>query len=138
MPTLIQTSFAAGMLSPRMRGRVDLQQYPAGAEDLTNALVQTQGGATKRPGSYFVAAGPAAVFDAGFDALVRQGWDRLAAGDEVMVMITSATAPSRSSVTASNGRPSSAATAASFGNLSGWRFQPTTRSNRRTRAAARN
>lgn len=54
--TIIQSSFAAGMLSPRLRGRVDLAQYPAGAEDLTNVLVQTQGGATKRPGSYFMAA----------------------------------------------------------------------------------
>ena len=54
--TIIQSSFAAGMLSPRLRGRVDLAQYPAGAEDLTNLLVQTQGGATKRPGSYFMAA----------------------------------------------------------------------------------
>jgi hypothetical protein len=56
MPILIQPSFAAGMLSPRLRGRVDLQQYPAGAEDLTNASVQTQGGASKRPGSYYIAA----------------------------------------------------------------------------------
>jgi hypothetical protein len=55
MPVLIQPSFAAGMLSPRLRGRVDLQQYPAGAEDLTNAAVQTQGGASKRPGSYYIA-----------------------------------------------------------------------------------
>ena len=54
--TIIQSSFAAGMLSRRLRGRVDLAQYPAGAEDLTNLLVQTQGGATKRPGSYFMAA----------------------------------------------------------------------------------
>jgi len=56
LQTIIQTSFAAGVLSPRMRGRVDLQQYPAGAEDLTNVLVQSQGGATKRGGSYFVTA----------------------------------------------------------------------------------
>lgn len=56
MPILTQPSFAAGMLSPRMRGRVDLQQYAAGAEDLTNALVLPQGGATRRPGSYDIAA----------------------------------------------------------------------------------
>jgi len=55
MPEIIQPSFAAGMLSPRLRGRVDLQQYAAGAEDLTNASVQTQGGAARRPGSYFLA-----------------------------------------------------------------------------------
>lgn len=56
MAILTQPSFAAGMLSPRMRGRVDLQQYAAGAEDLTNVLVLTQGGATRRPGSYDIAA----------------------------------------------------------------------------------
>lgn len=55
-PTVMQTSFAAGMLSPRLRGRIDLQQYAAGAEDITNFLVQTQGGLTKRPGSYHIAA----------------------------------------------------------------------------------
>jgi hypothetical protein len=58
---IIQPSFAAGMLSPRLRGRVDLQQYAAGAEDLTNASVQTQGGASKRPGSYFMEAPKAAA-----------------------------------------------------------------------------
>jgi uncharacterized membrane protein YgcG len=53
--TIIQHSFAAGILSRRMRGRIDLQQYAAGAEDITNGLVQTQGGIAKRPGSYHVA-----------------------------------------------------------------------------------
>lgn len=61
MPDIIQPSFAAGMLSPRLRGRVDLQQFAAGAEDLTNAAVQTQGGAAKRPGSYFMVAPKAAA-----------------------------------------------------------------------------
>lgn len=54
--TIIQTSFAAGILSRRMRGRVDLQQYAAGAEDLTNLVVLPQGGVTKRSGSYDIAA----------------------------------------------------------------------------------
>lgn len=53
---IIQTSFAAGILSRRMRGRVDLAQYAAGAEDLTNLVVLPQGGVTKRSGSYDVAA----------------------------------------------------------------------------------
>lgn len=52
--TIIQHSFAAGMLSPRLRGRLDLAQYAAGAEDLANVTVLPQGGVTKRPGSYFV------------------------------------------------------------------------------------
>ena len=48
----IQTNFAGGELSPRMAGRVDLDQYQAGAQELTNLLVQTQGGITRRSGSY--------------------------------------------------------------------------------------
>lgn len=54
--TTIQSSFAAGILSRRMRGRVDLQQYPAGAEDLTNVVVLPQGGVVKRSGTYHTAA----------------------------------------------------------------------------------
>lgn len=57
--TIIQTSFAAGILSRRLRGRIDLQQYQAGAEDITNGRVQAQGGIARRPGSYYVAAPPA-------------------------------------------------------------------------------
>lgn len=52
---IIQTNFTSGELSPRMRGRVDLDQYRAGAADLSNVLILTQGGATRRPGSHLVA-----------------------------------------------------------------------------------
>lgn len=51
-----QASFAAGIISPRLRGRVDLQQYAAGAEDLTNVVVLTGGAVTRRQGSYYIAA----------------------------------------------------------------------------------
>lgn len=51
-----QASFAAGVISPRLRGRVDLQQYAAGAEDLTNVVVLTGGAVTRRQGSYYIAA----------------------------------------------------------------------------------
>lgn len=51
---IIQTSFTSGELSPRMRGRVDLQQYAAGADTLENMMILSQGPATRRPGSYFV------------------------------------------------------------------------------------
>lgn len=51
----IQTNFTSGELSRRMYGRVDLEQYGNGAAALVNAQVLPQGGATKRPGSYFVA-----------------------------------------------------------------------------------
>lgn len=49
-----QTSFASGELSPRMRGRTDLQQYAAGVATLANMLILSQGPATRRPGSYYV------------------------------------------------------------------------------------
>lgn len=52
--TVIQASFAAGQIGRRLRGRVDLAQYAAGAETLTNVRLLPQGGATRRPGSYFV------------------------------------------------------------------------------------
>lgn len=52
----IQTNFTSGELSPRMRGRVDLDQYRNGAAELRNVLVQMQGGATRRPGSMFITA----------------------------------------------------------------------------------
>lgn len=51
----IQTNFTSGELSPRMLGRVDLEQYRNGAAELRNFLVLPTGGATKRPGSYYVA-----------------------------------------------------------------------------------
>ena len=57
--------------------------------------------------------------------------------DEVMVMMTSASAPRRSRSTGSKGRPSSAAVSARRESISGCRFQPMTRSKARWRAAAR-
>lgn len=53
--TVVQASFAAGILSPSLRGRIDLAQYAAGAEDLTNVMVLPTGAVTRRPGSYYVA-----------------------------------------------------------------------------------
>lgn len=58
---IIQTSFTSGELSPRMRGRVDLQQYAAGADTLENMLILSQGPATRRPGSYFVGTAKSAA-----------------------------------------------------------------------------
>lgn len=52
--TIIQTSFAGGQIGRRLRGRLDLAQYAAAAEQLTNVRLLPQGGATRRPGSYFV------------------------------------------------------------------------------------
>lgn len=50
----LQTSFTAGQLDPKLRGRIDVGQYYAGAETLRNVLVQPQGGVVRRPGTLFV------------------------------------------------------------------------------------
>lgn len=52
----IQTNFTAGEISPRLYGRVDLAKYANGAKQIVNAIVQPHGGATRRPGTRFVAA----------------------------------------------------------------------------------
>ena len=49
----IQTNFTSGELSPRMIGRVDLDQYNNAAAELTNFQVLPQGGITRRPGSAY-------------------------------------------------------------------------------------
>lgn len=51
----VLNSFNAGELSPRMLGRTDLAKYSAGAREITNFIVQPQGGAYRRPGSRYVA-----------------------------------------------------------------------------------
>ena len=53
--TSIQTAFTAGELSPRMLGRSDLAAYFAGAKRMVNMIPHRHGGATKRPGTRFVA-----------------------------------------------------------------------------------
>lgn len=49
----IVTNFQSGELSPRLEGRIDLQKYQSGVQQLTNMLVFPQGGATRRPGTYY-------------------------------------------------------------------------------------
>ena len=43
-----------GELSPYMEGRSDLSIYQTGLRELTNMVVETQGGVAKRPGTYFI------------------------------------------------------------------------------------
>lgn len=50
------SNFTAGELSPRMKGRIDYQRYFSGCEALVNMVVMPQGGATRRPGTAWVAA----------------------------------------------------------------------------------
>lgn len=48
-------NFTAGELSPRLDGRFDLSKYRNGCSTLENLLIHPHGGATRRPGSYYVA-----------------------------------------------------------------------------------
>ena len=50
----IQASFVRGEISPKLRGRVDIEAYGQAAADLTNWLVTPQGGVERRPGTIFV------------------------------------------------------------------------------------
>jgi len=48
-------AFNSGEISPLLRGRVDVKRYYSGVEIMENMVVLAQGGATKRPGSYYIA-----------------------------------------------------------------------------------
>ena len=49
------SNFTAGELSPRMKGRTDYAKYFDGLDTELNMVTMPQGGATKRPGTMFVA-----------------------------------------------------------------------------------
>ena len=51
-----QTNFTAGEVSPLIFARVDIDRYANGAKEIYNYLVQPFGGATRRQGTYYVAA----------------------------------------------------------------------------------
>lgn len=51
----LQAAFNAGELSPRMAARVDFAKFPNGCARLENMLPLSQGGATRRPGTRYVA-----------------------------------------------------------------------------------
>jgi hypothetical protein len=50
----IQTNFTAGELSPRLKGRVDVNRYNNGVATLKNFVVFPQGGASRRTGTKFI------------------------------------------------------------------------------------
>ena len=51
----VQTNFTAGELSPRLEGRVDIEKYFNSAKTLENVFVHPHGGASRRPGTHYVA-----------------------------------------------------------------------------------
>ena len=52
----IVTNFRAGELSPRLEGRIDLEKYNEGVQQMQNMLAFPAGGVTRRAGTYYVAS----------------------------------------------------------------------------------
>ena len=50
----MQTNFTGGQISPRLWGRIDLDRYKNGAEQIKNMIVHPHGGLTRRSGFYHV------------------------------------------------------------------------------------
>ena len=54
----IQTNFTAGEFDPLLRARIDLEQYRAAAQTLTNVVCMPQGGVERRPGLMYIGTIP--------------------------------------------------------------------------------
>ena len=52
----IQTNFTSGEVSPLLKGRVDVDRYYNGAQEIQNFVVRPQGGLTRRSGTKFINA----------------------------------------------------------------------------------
>lgn len=50
----IQTDFTSGEIDPKLRARLDLQQYYKALSTAQNVVVQPQGGITRRPGLQYI------------------------------------------------------------------------------------
>jgi hypothetical protein len=50
----VQTNFTSGELDPKLRARIDLNQYYNGLETAQNIVVQPQGGITRRDGTRYI------------------------------------------------------------------------------------
>lgn len=55
MPSLIQRSFAGGIVGAELAGRADQSKYQTGLKDCRNCIVQRYGGIANRPGTRFLA-----------------------------------------------------------------------------------
>lgn len=53
---VIQSNFTAGELSPKLKGRVDLEKYLAGLAVCENMIVRPSGGVSKRGGFHYAAS----------------------------------------------------------------------------------
>ena len=61
--TYLQSNFAAGEISPRFLGRVDLPLYQNAVETLENTIITPQGGARRRDGTLYAAAAKSPTTD---------------------------------------------------------------------------
>ena len=59
----VQTNFTSGELDPKLRARIDLQQYYNGMETAQNIVVQPQGGFVRRDGSKYLTTLPTSAAD---------------------------------------------------------------------------
>ncbi|HEY7803838.1 MAG TPA: hypothetical protein VIC30_05325, partial [Orrella sp.] len=59
----VQTNFTSGELDPKLRARIDLQQYYNGLETAQNIVIQPQGGFVRRNGTRYLATLPASAAD---------------------------------------------------------------------------
>lgn len=50
----IQTNFTSGEVTPILKGRVDVERYYNGAQELQNFIVRPQGGVSRRSGTRFI------------------------------------------------------------------------------------
>lgn len=57
----VQTNFTSGELDPKLRARIDLNQYYNGLESATNVVIQPQGGLKRRPGTGYITSLPSSA-----------------------------------------------------------------------------
>lgn len=57
----VQTNFTSGELDPKLRARIDLQQYYNGLEQAQNIVIQPQGGFVRRNGTKYLTELPASA-----------------------------------------------------------------------------
>ena len=57
----VQTNFTSGELDPKLRARIDLQQYYNGLEQAQNIIIQPQGGFVRRNGTKYLAELPSSA-----------------------------------------------------------------------------
>ena len=53
--TAMMHSFNRGILTPKLASRSDVKIHYAGCRELSNMVCQVYGGASKRPGTYYIA-----------------------------------------------------------------------------------